>query len=222
MNDTDFLQSRTLAPHPFGSAGVTLYDLLARLYTYPLDNAALDAVAMLGVENAPAALTDALAVMQARIASAEDRDAFVDALNVEATRLFEGPGQPAVPPFASFHLNERQLMGPAAHAVRRAYLAWNALPRDSGRVPPDHLALELGFMAYLARGAMSANGNAPRWLAGSAEFLREHLLTWVPNFTEQVGVASAHPFFVGLANLTRSVLEADQVWREEIARDSDK
>jgi len=209
MNDTDFLHSRLI-----------LYDLLARLYTYPLDNATLDAISALHVENAPVALTDALAVMQAHIAAAEDRGALVDALNVEATRLFEGPGQPAVPPFASFHLNERQLMGSAAHAVRRTYLAWNALPRDSGRVPPDHLALELGFMAYLARGAMSANGNARRWLAGSAEFLREHLLTWVPHFTAQVGTASAHPFFVGLANLMRAVVDTDAAWLEEIVNDS--
>lgn len=195
INDADFLHAR--AP---------LYDLLARLYTYPLDDAALEAIVALRLENASTALSDALAVMQARIAAAPDRAAFVGALNVEATRLFEGPGQPAAPPFASFYLNDRQLMGPAALAVRRAYLSRNLRPRDDGRVPPDHLALELGFMALMAR-EDTAHG-----LTDSAVFLREHLLTWVPRWSAAVVAASAHPFFVGLANLTCAVLESDAQW----------
>ena len=195
INDADFLHAR--AP---------LYDLLARLYTYPLDDAALEAIVALRLENASTALSDALAVMQARIAAAPDRAAFVGALNVEATRLFEGPGQPAAPPFASFYLNDRQLMGPAALTVRRAYLSRNLRPRDDGRVPPDHLALELGFMALMAR-EDTAHG-----LTDSAVFLREHLLTWVPRWSAAVVAASAHPFFVGLANLTGAVLESDAQW----------
>lgn len=195
---SDFLSSR--AP---------LYDLLARLNTYPLDSAALDAIMAVRVDDSPAALSDALAVMQARIGAASNRAAFVEALNVEATRLFEGPGQPATPPFASFYLNHGQLMGDAALAARRAYLAWKIKPRDDGRVPPDHIAIELGFMALLAR-EDNARG------LDSAVFLREHLLTWVPRWNAAVVVASAHPFFVGLANLTRAVLESDAHWLETL------
>lgn len=187
-----------------------MYDLLARLYTYPLGSAAVDAVAALRVENAPAALSDALAMMHACIASASERGEFVEALNVQATPLFEGPGQPAAPPYASFYLNEGQLMGPAALAARRAYLAWNLRPRD-GRVPPDHLALELGFMAHLAGKATEANdGELTNALAGSATFLREHLLTWVPKFGVMILAATHHSFYVGLANLTCVLLQSDE------------
>lgn len=189
------------------AARASLYDLLERLYTYPLDDAALDAVVALRVEGAPTPLSDALAVVQARIAAAPGRAAFVEALNVEATRLFEGPGRPAAPPYASFYLNEGRLMGPAALAVRRAYLARNVRPHDEGRVPPDHLALELGFMALLAReGAWAESG----------EFLSEHVLTWVPRWDATVVRATAHPFFVGLANLTLALLQADAAWLREI------
>ncbi|MCL4395130.1 MAG: molecular chaperone TorD family protein [Chloroflexi bacterium] len=197
MNESDFLRARA-----------AMYELLARLHTYPLDGAALNAVTALSLDNAPTALSDALAVMQARIAAAPDRDAFVEALNVQATRLFEGPGQPAAPPFASFYLNGGKLMGAAALAARRAYLARNVRPNADGRIPPDHLALELGFMAFLAR------EDAGRGLADSAVFLREHLLTWVPRWSAAVVAASAHPFFVGLANLTRAMLESDARWLE--------
>ena len=197
MDESDFLCVRA-----------DLYELLARLYTYPLDSSAVDAVTALRIENAPAVLSDALAVMQARIAAATNRAAFVEALNVEATRLFEGPGQPAAPPYASFYLNDGRLMGDAALAARRAYLARNVRPRDDGRVPLDHLALELGFMAHLAR------EEGARGLTDSAVFLRDHLLTWVPRWSTAVVAASAHPFFVGLANLTRAMLESDAQWLE--------
>ena len=197
----------------FLSARVTMYDLLARLYIYPFDSVALDAVLALRVENAPAALTDALDVMQARLAATDNRAELVESLNVEATRLFEGPGQPVAPAYASFYLNEGHLMGEAALAVRRAYLAANVLPHDDGRIPPDHLALELGFMAFLAHAAMSSQeSGAVTALTNSAAFLQEHMLSWTRRFSATVVRATTHPFFVGLANLTRAFLESDDEW----------
>jgi TorA maturation chaperone TorD len=198
MDESDSLYART-----------AMYELLARLYTYPLDSAALDAVTALRLENAPTALSDALAVMQARIAAAPDRAALVEALNVEATRLFEGPGKPTAPPYASFYLNGGQLMGPPALATRRAYLAWNVKPRDDRHVPPDHLALELGFMAHLAD--LAHADRTPRALAASAEFLREQILTWLPRFSAAVVASTTHPFFIGLANLTSALATSDDL-----------
>lgn len=206
MVEADFLQGR-----------VAMYELLAQLYVYPLENAALDAIMVLGMESGPASFADALGVMQARIGAASDRPSFLEALNVEATRLFEGPGQPAAPAYASFYLNQGQLMGPSALAARRAYLAWNAKPREDGRVPPDHLAIELGFMAWLSRATISAApGHAREALTASAEFLDRHLLTWATYFDASVVAATQHPFFVGLANLTRAFLESDRQWLEDI------
>lgn len=196
----------------FLSARVMMYDLLARLYTYPLDNAALDAVLALRIEDAPKALADALAMMQAHLTSTSNRAELLESLNIEATRLFEGPGQPAAPAYASFYLNQGQLMGEAALAVRRTYLAANVLPCNDGHVPPDHLALELGFMAFLAHAALSSNEqDAASALANSAAFLHEHL-AWVRRFSATVVNATSHPFFIGLANLTRAFLESDAEW----------
>lgn len=203
MDESDFLSARA-----------TMYDLLARLYTYPLDNVALNAITALRVEDAPAALSDALTVMQARIEVASHRADLIEALNVEATRLFEGPGKPAAPPFASFYLNEGQLMGPAALAARRAYLAWSVKPRDDGRVPPDHLALEFGFMAHLAHQAHA--DETPRALAASSEFLREQILPWLPRFSATVVASTTHPFFIGLANLTSALATFDDMGLQEI------
>lgn len=185
----------------------SLYALLSRLFTYPLDAEVLTRVAGLSLDDdvleAPTTPSAALAEMQSALAEAGDQSELVETLNREATRLFEGPGQPAAPPFGSFYLDGRQLMGPEALAVRRSYLAAGLLPDQAIHSPPDHLALELGFMAALARaGSREA-------LAASRGFLVGHLLNWIPLWRADVLAARPHPFFEGLSIFVQAVLEAD-------------
>lgn len=189
---------------------VSLYTLLSRLLTYPLDAEVLTRVAGLSIEDdafeAGAALGAALTQMWSALAEAGNPSNLVETLNCEATRLFEGPGQPAAPPFGSYYLNGRQLMGPEAVAVQQAYLAAQLLPDQAMCLPPDHLALELGFMAALAK---SDSRNA---LAASRDFLAGHLLNWIPGWRADVLAAKPHAFFDGLAAFTQAALEADLHW----------
>ena len=208
MIEVEALEKRTL-----------LYGLMCRLYTYPLTEQLVDVVAGLQLEDAPAGLVEAFGQMREVAASAAATG--TDALNVEATRLFEGPGRPVAPPYASYYLHGR-LMGPAAIAAHQFYLAHGALPDAGAKLPPDHLALELGFMAHLAARSQeaAASGNpGESWenTLASREFLEEHLLTWIPRFTEDVVRAADGPFFVGLARFTPAVLEWDRQWLEELA-----
>lgn len=188
----------------------SLYALLARLFTYPLDGETLESVAELslndgsveGKENLIAALT----MMQTAIADDSDSVDLLEALHCEATRLFEGPGRPIAPPFASYYLNGKQLMGPEAISVQKAYLASQLLLVDARHLPPDHLALELDFMSVLAR------EETEKALADSRSFLSKHLLSWIPAWRSDVLAAQPHSFFAGLANFTHAVLIADMEW----------
>ncbi len=77
-----------------------IYALLARMFSYPLTTDELEAVAGLSVDESSgeaSALGAPLAQMQA--AMSLDYPVLVETLNREATRLFEGPGQPVAPPF---------------------------------------------------------------------------------------------------------------------------
>jgi TorA maturation chaperone TorD len=181
-----------------------LYALLARLFTYPLEADALTAVTRLSLDDdaIESSLSAALAQMKAALLGGPS---VVETLNREATRLFEGPGQPVAPPFGSFYLNGRRLMGPEAVDVRQAYLAAQLLPDRDGGLPPDHLSLELGFLAALAQGG-SPNVTTFR------EFLAKHMLNWLPKWRADVQAAQAHPFFAGLAAFTQAALEADRDW----------
>jgi len=208
MGMTESLQRRAL-----------LYELLARLYSYPLDQRVLDAVAALWTSEAPPELGDALSRMR-DTAAASGTAAGIEALNIEATRLFEGPGKPVAPPYASYYLYG-QLMASPAVAAYQFYLSQGALPNSAGTVPPDHLALELGFTAYLAARAEHAlhnlsAGEAMEALQASREFVGGHLLTWIPRFVEDVLRGADRAFFSGLARFTVSVLEWDRRWLEAL------
>lgn len=197
---------------------IVLYELLARLFAYPLDEQILSSVASLQLEDGPPELTEALDRMKAALA-AVGREA-VEALNVEATRLFEGPGKPVAPPYASYYLHGR-LMGPPAIAANRFYLSEEALPESEGGVPPDHVAVELGFMAYLAMRAerSSAVGETPDALSAleaSRDFIVEHLMTWLPRFSEDVVRGADSSFFSGLAEFMRASLNWDRQWLEAL------
>lgn len=194
---------------------LALYRLLSKLYRYPLEREALEAIQSLEMPVA-SPLVDALSNLQKVLmdmgsASREER------LNVEMTRLMEGPGLTPAPPYASYYLHSRQLMGPSAQAARRAYLEWQVLPEE-GSIPPDHVALELGFLAVLAERALELElpMNA---LRASREFLHLQVLSWVPCFCAEIEKNSREPFFTALARWTLQTIEADSAWLEDVLTD---
>jgi len=191
-----------------------LYHLLTALYRYPLHLKTLMALVSLDVVDADP-LASSLHDLQQTLPTP---DAFVlERLNIEMTRLMEGPGQTPASPYASYYLNNKQLMGPAAQAVRRAYLEWQAVPQQAFTIPPDHISLEMGFMAFLADHAVGVQEDVLLdILRASFSFLREHLLPWLPRFCADLETNSREPFFAALARFTLQVTEADRIWIEDV------
>jgi len=183
-----------------------LYSLLRALYTYPLTDKLLDDVAGLALPpDSP--LCDSLMQMQSGLKN-------IDALNVEMTRLLEGPGRTPSPPFASYYLNNKQLMGPCAMLARQTYLEWRVYPDSKQQLPDDHLAQEMGFMAHLAQLALSSETDRPQALAASYRFLTEQIVPWLPHFSNALMQASDDPFFVGLVKFTQTAIQSDLDWLE--------
>lgn len=186
---------------------VGLYRLLAALYRYPLRQETLDALAeAYWQEQSP--LDRSLRDLQLALNKLEPATREVR-LNIEMTRLMEGPGLTAAPPYASYYLNGKRLMGPAAQAATRAYLEWQAVP-DKPSIPPDHISVEFGFMAYLAEQAAQMDTRE-----ASFTFLQKNLRPWLSLFCANLEASSREPFFSALARVTRQVVEADETWLEE-------
>jgi ferredoxin len=96
-------------------------------------------------------------------------------------------------------------MGDCTLAVRRTYADEGLAPE--GHSLPDHVALELEFMAHLTR------REAEAWERGDEEgalaclrqqeaFLGGHLGRWLPRFCQRVLAGGAHPFYASLAQRT--------------------
>jgi DMSO reductase family type II enzyme chaperone len=132
-------------------------------------------------------------------------------LEIEYNRLFVGPGRPQAPPYESVYRDPRGLvMGPTARDVERRYAeAGLALAPDYHDLP-DHVAMELGFMAYLTMQEAEAQGKDVRvWLEKERTFLRDHLIVWLPRFCQRVREKSQHPFYATLAELTMTFVNLD-------------
>ena len=124
-----------------------------------------------------------------------------EGLGGEYTRLFVGPGRPIAHPYESVY-REGRVMGDCTLAVRECYAEEGLGPED--HLLPDHVAVELEFMAHLARKEAEAweegdSDRAETCLRQQESFLREHLARWLPSFCQRVLAGEAHPFYADLA-----------------------
>ena len=136
-----------------GAAAITaaarahVYDLLATVYRRPLDARRLELL------RAPEMLTamSAAAIDPGQDFIDGDPEALLDRLAIDYTQLFHGPVE-RISPYECIQLGDSEdLMGPAAEEVRRFMAdAGFAVTPESGELP-DHISVELAFMAELAR-----------------------------------------------------------------------
>jgi DMSO reductase family type II enzyme chaperone len=151
-------------------------------------------------------LVDALEITQGRSEQA------LRTLEIEYNRLFVGPGRPQATPYESFYRDKwGLLMGPSARDVERRYAEAGLALAPDHRDLPDHVATELGFMAYLAMQEAEANDEERQtWLERERSFLRDHLSVWLPAFCRRVQGAGRHPFYTALAELTVTFVALDR------------
>ena len=135
--------------------------------------------------------------------AAEESGAFAadDDLTWEYRRLFIGPGAKPAPPWGSVYTDRECVVFGATTLELRAWMREHGVARIvDERTPEDHIGLLLALMAWLAQ-------YQPENLE---EFLRLHLLTWAGHFLDELAEAAEHPFYEGLARLTKASLDGLQ------------
>ncbi|MFQ5408480.1 MAG: molecular chaperone TorD family protein, partial [Anaerolineales bacterium] len=130
--------------------------------------------------------TDAL--IQAVVALAELPAASSAARRAEYTTLFGGTGRAPIWLYESQHCDGR-LPGPSTFVVRALYQ--QAGLEIEGAELPDHAALELEFLSFLAEQEARRPEESRSWRAARRLFVKRHAERWLP----QVGRAlQAAPF----------------------------
>jgi TorA maturation chaperone TorD/NAD-dependent dihydropyrimidine dehydrogenase PreA subunit len=132
-------------------------------------------------------------------------------LEQEFTRLFLGPGRPIAHPYESVH-REGRMMGDTTLDVIRCLAEEGLTP--NGQMLPDHLSIELAFMAHLAsREARAWDERDERaawdYVAREESFLREHLVAWLPQFCRRILAGRPHAHYAALAQRTAALVTED-------------
>ena len=184
------------------AARAQVYDLLATVFRHPLDARRLERL------RAPEMLA---AMSAAAIDPGQDfingeGEALLDQLAIDYTQLFHGPVE-RISPYECIQLGDGEdLMGAAAEEVRRFMAEVGfSVPPETGELP-DHISVELAFMAELARReaeALEADDQKTADFVASLEcrFLTAHLGRWAERFARKVWDRAATPFYVAMAEL---------------------
>lgn len=195
-------------------------DLAAALSSGEWAEAAQEVAEMLGFE-LPASFE-----LDAREGEGRDPQALLHELRAEATRLFIGAPKPAVSPYGGVVRSHKEgvkallFVNPYSMGVERFCRSCGLGRPEGTNEPLDHVGTELELLQHLASlsvGISSPHEGAPAPDAlpgGSAEgayglFMRDHAITWMPGFAEDVAEATRMPFYRAAALLLAAFLESE-------------
>jgi TorA maturation chaperone TorD len=143
-------------------------------------------------------------------------DQLREVLAVEFTRLFLGP-RGHISPHESLHTDSASdgnadLWGADTVKVKRFMEAAGLTVDNSFTGMPDHICAEMEFMQQLTTKEAEAWTEADEELATNIQnieerFLDEHLCQWVARFCDKLIERSEHPFYRGIAEVTKGFIE---------------
>ena len=140
-------------------------------------------------------------------------NADLEAFKVEFSKLFVGPYEMSAAPYGSVYLDDgRKMMGDSTQDVRNRYREAGLDTAKNFKDAPDHVTAELEFMYYLIFKEIEAFANsdietAIDFIQRQKSFLEDHLMAWVPEFTDCIIENAENPFYLNLARATDTFLK---------------
>jgi TorA maturation chaperone TorD len=137
-------------------------------------------------------------------------------LAVEYAALFLGlRGGVYHPSESAYRTSTHFIMQQPRDDVMMTYLKAGVSKASNFPEPEDHIAMELLFMAHLCgktadalQGAQKAE--ARDLLETQKDFLNNHILIWVPQFTRDIVKVAQLDFYKGVAEITNAFIATDK------------
>ena len=141
----------------------------------------------------------------------------LEAVRLEYHRLFSVPTGPYVFPYESCYSVPEPpgpLMGPATIAVVNAYAEAGFMLSPEFQDAPDHLGVELRFVAELLdREAQALEegdaSEADRFASLGSRFCGEHLSLWLGKVADRIRASGVSDFYAGLSSLATGMVAAE-------------
>jgi len=174
------------------SIRANLYHLFGRLFLKEVDEKFLYAIKEAGI-------------MPEGLEQKSDK-VLLDELAEEYAALFIVSG--GLPPYESVRLKGLLCQEPAIEVEEFYNRCGLILKEEWKKVFPDHLGLELAFMAYLCEREEDLQDIS--WRLYQKEFFERHLTNWVFDYLRDLERCTFHPFYKEMFNLTRDFLESER------------
>ncbi len=148
----------------------------------------------------------------------------LSAMEADYTAAFVGPHELPAPPWESVYTSgNRLLFQVSTLEIREAYRAQGLLPEQYPRVADDHIALELDFLARLAKRALEAYVQQDaevfaEAIEASRSFVYEHLGVWVDAFAGDLSAWNKESFYAGAACTLAAFVHADKGFLSDVKR----
>lgn len=157
----------------------------------------------------------------------DEQSAMLEDLAGSYGRLFHMNTPESVDPYESIYRNGNEMYGESYTKVKQIMDKLGYDGHEDHPEPADHVAFELGFMAYLSRGALNQyrEGNleyVKRYLNLQDEFLESHMGAWVPNLCEEIHQYTDSEFYDAVARMTQSLVEQDAEMIEALQTELEK
>lgn len=124
----------------------------------------------------------------------------------EYTRLFIGPYKLPCPPWESVYTSAKKLMMQEAYDEVRSFYMRAGLTIEDFGIMPDHIGVELHFLAVLLQTAKSNPEKETFYRNLTQDFIAEHIMKWVPQFALDMEEAAESDVYKALARITSQVL----------------
>lgn len=146
-------------------------------------------------------------------------------LHWDYTRMFVGPFELPTPPWESTYVRkDRLIFQGTTMNVRSFYDKYGIIVSDYNIEADDHIGLELDFIYHLNELCVKIAEsdeqqeirNLKQLLRDQQKFINDHLLKFVPEFSQLVETNANTLFFVGLAKMLHHYLLIDSKVLQEL------
>lgn len=136
-------------------------------------------------------------------------------ISIDRTRLLRGVSQQhsPPPPYESVYRDGR-LYSESTIEVSQIYCRLGITLPQTWTEPPDYIGIELDFMRLICQGEKEAwqtdsFDKALEHLEVGGDFLKKHILQWVPRFCEEMYNKAELDFYKGIAHFTSGFVAYD-------------
>lgn len=125
-------------------------------------------------------------------------------------KLFGGMGSPKAPPYESVYMSDEHLMyQKQTTEVKRIYETYGWRSSLNGKVPEDHLGIELQFLNLLLEKYHEIDDSIchNELSKDINKFIDIHLITWIHQWNRNIQQHAASDFYKGIGYLVVACIE---------------